>query len=159
MSALAELTPDTQARALDLLALASQQGTPATVTSTVRSCAEQDALYAKGRTAPGPAVTGVRGCRSWHVQGRALDIYVGSWEPEDYAALGLAWEKWGGIWGGRWGDHVHFEWHPGITIDQVCPPPGTCGAPSLASAVGKGMAVGGIAVGLYVLWTTQRGRR
>lgn len=153
-----ELTVDTRIRVEDLLDLASAYGTPAKITDAARSCAEQDALYAKGRTAPGPAVTGVRGCRSWHVHGRAVDLYIGTWDPAAYEKLGLSWEKMGGIWGGRWGDHVHFEWHPGLSIDDVCPPPGNC-APSLASAAGKGMLVGGLALGIYLFWTQRRRRR
>jgi peptidoglycan L-alanyl-D-glutamate endopeptidase CwlK len=154
---LAELTADTRPRVEELLALASAYGTPAKITDALRSCADQNALYAKGRTAPGSIVTGVRGCRSWHVHGRAVDLYIGTWEPEAYEKLGLAWEKMGGVWGGRWGDHVHFEWHPGLSIDQVCPPPGDC-SPSLAGAFGKGLLVGGLVLGAYVLWT-RGGRR
>ncbi len=160
MSELDSLTPDTRERVVALLALASSQGLAAKVTDATRSCAEQDALYAQGRTTAGPVVTGVRGCRSWHVHGRAADLYVGTWEPTAYKKLGEAWESWGGVWGGRWGDHVHFEWHPGLSIDQVCPPPGDCAPAGSARAfVGKSLLVGGLALGIYVAWTARRRRR
>src|SRR5215207_9435814 len=50
------------------------------VTSAYRSNAEQDALYAQGRTKPGSKVTNARGGQSKHNPGpdglcRAIDIY------------------------------------------------------------------------------------
>jgi hypothetical protein len=97
-----------------------------------RSCAEQNAIYAKGRTAPGPIVTGASGCRSWHVTGRAVDldpfdpatdkIFPGN--SDEYRWLGAQWKKLGGKWGGDFAniyDPGHFEWHPGAEINDVCP--------------------------------------
>lgn len=45
-------------------------------TSTLRTFAEQDALYAKGRTAPGGIVTNAKGGTSMHNYGLALDIVL-----------------------------------------------------------------------------------
>lgn len=45
-------------------------------TSTLRTFAEQDALYAKGRTAPGGRVTNARAGMSMHNYGLALDIVL-----------------------------------------------------------------------------------
>ena len=58
------------------------------VTSTVRTDAEQAALYAQGRTAPGPIVTACDGVtrRSKHQDGLACDC---AWVGED-------------IWSGPW---------------------------------------------------------
>lgn len=42
--------------------------------STFRSFAEQDALYAQGRTKPGKIVTNARGGTSFHNYGLAIDI-------------------------------------------------------------------------------------
>lgn len=39
----------------------------------LRTCEEQDALYAQGRTAPGKIVTKARGGESWHNYGLASD--------------------------------------------------------------------------------------
>ncbi|HMS39209.1 MAG TPA: M15 family metallopeptidase [Pyrinomonadaceae bacterium] len=44
------------------------------VTSANRTCKEQDALYAKGRTKPGRIVTWVKCGQSFHNYGRAIDI-------------------------------------------------------------------------------------
>ena len=49
-----------------------------------------------------------------------------------YTRLGEAWESLGGVWGGRFGgfgacgDAGHLEWHPGMSISDVCPDPGKC---------------------------------
>jgi peptidoglycan L-alanyl-D-glutamate endopeptidase CwlK len=49
-------------------------GIPTRVIMTLRTLAEQDALYAQGRTAPGRVVTRARGYQSYHVWGVAADI-------------------------------------------------------------------------------------
>lgn len=48
------------------LAEAERRGTGVLITCTYRSNAEQDALYAQGRTAPGRIVTRARGGQSAH---------------------------------------------------------------------------------------------
>jgi peptidoglycan L-alanyl-D-glutamate endopeptidase CwlK len=48
------------------------------VTSGLRTYAEQDALYAQGRTEPGEIVTNAQGGYSWHNFGMAADLV-----PED----------------------------------------------------------------------------
>jgi hypothetical protein len=146
---LVKLTADTRSRVTELLSVAASEGSRVSITSSLRSCAEQQALHDKG-------ITPVSGCRSWHVHGRAVDLYAGSWEPAAYARLGEAWEKMGGIWGGRWGDHVHFEWHPGMAIDELCPEPGECPRASTLAAVGKGFFVAGLALGLWVVLSRKR---
>ena len=115
------LTPDTQAMVDRLLAYARRQGYGARVASERRTCGEQDALYAKGRTTSGGIVTGAPGCRSWHTWGRAVDIYIPGWPDEAYRKLGAYWQSIGGRWGGDFGDPGHFEWHPGVDISDVCP--------------------------------------
>lgn len=96
------------------------------VTSGLRSCAQQNAVYAKGRTAPGPVATNVRNCRSWHVHGRAFDIDFPGFSWSSVTPLGLFWEKLGGSWGGRFNDPGHFEWHPGVNIWELCPNEDVC---------------------------------
>lgn len=127
---LALLTPDTQDAVAILLRHAKRQfGVEPTVTSTLRSCAEQNGLYAQGRSTPGSVVTNAQGCFSWHVLGRAVDILIPGGKAKDYEALGLFWEGLGGYWGGRiegLGDLGHFEWHPGYKIEQMCPYPADC---------------------------------
>ena len=86
------------------------------VTSTRRTDAEQAALYAKGRTQPGPIVTGVDGVRrrSKHQDGLACDcawvgedIWDGPWELYALVAEGL-----GLVAGAHWRsfpDRPHVE--------------------------------------------------
>lgn len=101
-----------------------------------RTCAQQDALYAQGRSEPGDIVTHASGCTSWHVLGRALDVdpidAAGNMQPESaYAQAGALWVKLGGTWGGNFPgfpDIGHFEYHPGLTIEQACPSPTYCTA-------------------------------
>lgn len=90
-----------------------------------RTQAEQNALYAQGRTKPGPVVTWTR--NSNHIGGRAVDLapfYKGKIEWDNDGKLGLypkiatamkqaAKElgvkiKWGGDWQGTV-DRPHFE--------------------------------------------------
>jgi hypothetical protein len=104
------------------------------VTSGKRTCAYQDSLYAQGRTAPGPIVTYARGCNSWHVVGRAVDVLIKA-GPQDYADLGAYWQSLGGVWGGAFSgqaaalhDVGHFEYHPGLRYaSEVCVDPAHCG--------------------------------
>lgn len=81
-----------------------------------RTQAEQDALYAKGRTKPGPKVTWTRNSR--HLTGRAIDLalFQGKnvvWESKHYNRAGEIGEELGLVWGGRWKngktDKPHFE--------------------------------------------------
>jgi hypothetical protein len=84
-------------------------------------------------------VTYADGCRSWHVLGRAVDLFPldpSTGSPlvscNAYGELGLIWEEMGGVWGGRFsgfgpcGDAGHFEWHPGASIEDFCPDPSAC---------------------------------
>lgn len=127
------LTPDTAQAVRLLVAYAASQGMTLVPSSGRRSCAEQHALYAQGRTAPGPKVTNADGCVSWHVLGRAVDAYVTK-GPKDYATLGAYWRSIGGKWGGDFTgsaaalqDFGHFEYHPGLaSASQVCTNAATC---------------------------------
>lgn len=122
---IAELAPEARGPVSELLA----QLPGARIVSARRTCAEQRALYAQGRTAPGPIVTGANGCQSWHVNGRAVDLSAPGATRATWEKLGLWWEARGGVWGGRFpnvDDPAHFEWHPGLKIQDVCPDPNLC---------------------------------
>jgi len=73
-----------------------------------RSKAEQDYLYAQGRTRPGAIVTNAKGGYSLHNYGCAVDIVFiengrPSWaEKHPWTVLGQTLEKHGFEWGGRW---------------------------------------------------------
>lgn len=123
------LTADTQDALEELQEFAEDVGLPFTIRSTRRTCDEQRALFAMGRTAPGNIVTNAQGCMSWHVLGRAVDITIPGGVRSDYERLGEFWESIGGHWGGRFttlDDPGHYEWHPGMTIEQICPNPAAC---------------------------------
>lgn len=116
------LEPEIQPLAHALLIRAKALYPEARITSTRRTCAEQNALFARG-----PTVTKAKGCQSWHVWGLAFDLTLGtSAKIQDYAVLGTYWRSLGGKWGGDFEDYGHFEYHPGKTIESVCPDPDRC---------------------------------
>jgi len=123
------LEAETYQAYIDLWKAADALGLRWSLVSTRRTCDEQNRLYAQGRSTPGNIVTNARGCQSWHVVGRAFDISLESGSVEDYRKLGEIWKSWGGKWGGDipgLGDFGHFEWHPGLTLSDVCPNPSNC---------------------------------
>ena len=92
------------------------------VTSAYRSSAEQDKLYAQGRTTPGPRVTNARGGQSAHNFGLAIDVVLDA-DPEkpglqpgwDTKLAGWLWIK-SAIWphprlqsGWSFGDWPHIQ--------------------------------------------------
>ncbi|MEI8044235.1 MAG: M15 family metallopeptidase [Verrucomicrobiota bacterium] len=75
---ISRLTPKTREAARRFMAAAvpamAAVGMEVKITSGLRTYAEQDALYAQGRTAPGPKVTNARAGESWHNFGCAWAI-------------------------------------------------------------------------------------
>lgn len=71
---ISSLQPVVQAAARKLLDRCYDRGVPIIITQGLRTYAEQDALYAKGRTLPGPIVTNARGGESNHNFGFAFDF-------------------------------------------------------------------------------------
>lgn len=80
-----------------------------------RTFAEQDAIYAQGRTTPGKIVTNSPAGASWHCYGLAVDVC-----PFTIDGMSLDWKydfkkfvpislKYGLTWGGGWNDFDHFE--------------------------------------------------
>lgn len=120
---LSSLLPAVQREARVWLARAAQvaatYGQQVKIICGTRSWAEQDKLYAKGRTAAGPRVTNARGGSSWHNYGVAFDI--GLFEAGRYVTEGGPYKKLvkevgvpvGFEWGGNWRkmpDVPHFQW-------------------------------------------------
>ena len=102
-------------------AIAAKQNLDVRAISGLRTYAEQDALYAKGRTAPGPKVTNARAGGSWHNFGIAVDLGVFSADGKTYHGthklyreLGPLGESLGLEWGGRWKfvDNPHYQFRP-----------------------------------------------
>jgi peptidoglycan L-alanyl-D-glutamate endopeptidase CwlK len=100
--------------------LAQPRGLDVRIISGLRSYAEQDALYAQGRTTPGKIVTRAAAGYSNHNFGLAFDIGVfkGKDYLEDhplYTELGPLGESLGLEWGGRWKgivDEPHYQFRP-----------------------------------------------
>ena len=123
-----QLHPDLQKKLEQLKMLCAKNGITIGISECLRTVAEQDALYAKGRTAAGSIVTNCKGSTysSMHQWGVAFDFYLimdvdGDGQTADDAfndATGL-FEKVGKIgqsigleWGGSWKsfvDRPHFQ--------------------------------------------------
>jgi peptidoglycan L-alanyl-D-glutamate endopeptidase CwlK len=117
---IATLLPEVRPLARALVQRAAQDGIQVKVISGTRSYAEQDALYAQGRTAPGMIVTKARGGESNHNFGIAFDvgIFEGTKYLENsprYMAVGAIGIDLGLEWGGSWesfADQPHFQLRP-----------------------------------------------
>jgi peptidoglycan LD-endopeptidase CwlK len=126
-----ELDADVRDLALLLITACEERNIVLIITQTYRTFAEQDALYAKGRTAPGPKVTNAKGGWSYHNWRRAFDVAIrdfpGDATPDDvydgpWALVGSLGEHLGLEWGGRWAhfpDLPHFQLTKGITLTQL----------------------------------------
>ena len=126
-SCLATLLPAAQKQARKFMAVCRDKGIPLKIVCGTRSYAEQDSLYARGRTVPGPIVTSERGGYSWHNFGIAWDIGVfdeaGRYLSESplYAVAGEIGKSLGLEWGGDWpatGQEGHFQIKIGLQMAQ-----------------------------------------
>lgn len=97
------------------------------ITQGLRTMAEQNALYAQGRTIQGDRVTNAKGGQSIHNYGFAVDICliidgkVASWDTKtdwdkdkqpDWMECVTIFKKYGWEWGGNWKtlkDFPHFD--------------------------------------------------
>lgn len=90
---------------------------------TIRSIVEQNGLYAKGRTAPGPKVTNAKGGYSWHNFGLAGDWWGPTMTPAQWQKFGHLARVEGLTWGGDWPtlrDYGHVEYRPpGTSLAQL----------------------------------------
>jgi len=117
---IATLLPEVQPMARALVQKAAATGISIKVLSGLRTYAQQDALYAQGRTTPGRKVTNARAGYSNHNFGIAFDIGVFSgsrYLPESpkYKAVGALGVDLGLEWGGNWTsivDQPHFQLRP-----------------------------------------------
>lgn len=103
-------------------------GWTARIVSGNRTWAEQDALYAQGRTKPGNVVTNARGGQSNHNFGIAWDIgifdasgkYLG--ESPYYRQVSKIGKDLGLEWGGDWKsivDTPHYQIKTGLSLAQL----------------------------------------
>ena len=106
---LAMVHPALSTRIQALLDTLTQHGLQVEVVQGLRTFAEQDGLFAQGRSRPGPIVTRARGGQSNHNYGLAVDLVpFNDGQPNWNAPLGV-WttigteaEKLGMEWGGDW---------------------------------------------------------
>ena len=112
--------PELQQKAEKLVSACRGHGLLIGIGECFRTVAEQDALYAKGRTEPGSIVTNAKGSSysSHHQWGTAFDIYrndgEGAYNDSDgfFSKVGAIGVKIGLEWGGNWRspvDKPHFQ--------------------------------------------------
>jgi LysM repeat protein len=127
---LARLHPVVATRGRGLIDLAAHAGLAVLVTQGLRTFTEQDALYAKGRSAPGKIVTFAKAGRSYHNYGLAFDfVPLDALGKMDWSASHPAWGRIGELgesvgleWGGRWTpkkrDLPHLQYTAGLTVNE-----------------------------------------
>lgn len=109
---------------------------------TLRTFAEQDVLYAQGRSKPGKVVTNAKGGQSYHNYGLAIDIVLlvdkdkngsfetASWDVKtdfdkdakaDWMEVVQIFKRYGYEWGGEWKfkDDPHFQKSLGKSIYEL----------------------------------------
>ena len=115
-----QLHPELQILMDKHIKLCEENGYKIKITECLRSIAEQDALYAQGRTKPGKIVTNAKGSTysSFHMWGLAYDIIRADGKnPYDtsdgfFDKVGALGESIGLTWGGSWKsfkDKPHFQ--------------------------------------------------
>jgi hypothetical protein len=87
------LHPKIRDKAREFLVKAEKAGYKLRITSGLRTYAEQNALYAKGRTTAGSIVTNAKGCQSNHNFGTAFDVVPivngkADWNSKDWNKIG-----------------------------------------------------------------------
>ncbi len=105
------------------------QGITVMTTSTYRDFEAQNAIYARGRTAPGKVVTNARAGDSWHNWRCAFDVLPLRFGKPVWGTTGAdraVWQRLGEIgeqcgleWAGRWTtfrEMAHFQYTSGLTL-------------------------------------------
>lgn len=124
---LQSLHPAIQSRVREFINAAEDAGLYLRITSGYRSFAEQDKLYAQGRTAPGDIVTNAKGGQSYHNYGLSFDVVpmvkgLPVWDSAPlWAQIGALGKSYGFAWGGDWKnpDKPHFEKSYGLSVAQL----------------------------------------
>jgi peptidoglycan L-alanyl-D-glutamate endopeptidase CwlK len=121
-----DLQPKVAALCHKFIAECSKQGIDVLVTCTLRTDAEQAALYAQGRTKPGTIVTNAKPGQSLHNYACAFDfvpIVHGKplWDDHGtFEKCGVIGEKLGLEWSGRWSgpmrEQCHLQYTQGLTL-------------------------------------------
>lgn len=125
MRGIENLHPDAQAKAKQLQTLCDSKGIKLLITETFRTTAEQDALYAQGRTIPGKVVTNCKGSsyQSPHQWGVAFD-FCKNLKGQEYTdtaffrSVGSLARSIGLFWGG---DFKSFVDTPHLELPEFLP--------------------------------------
>ncbi len=127
MAKLELLKPKIGELAEKLIAECKKSGYKVTITQTLRTIEEQDALYTQGRTKPGNIVTKAKGGYSFHNFGVAFDICPivdgkAAWNDNAlFRKIGEIGMNIGLEWGGTWTsfpDLPHFQYLAGYTLED-----------------------------------------
>jgi peptidoglycan LD-endopeptidase CwlK len=123
---LATLHPGVQPLAREFLRQCRAAGFRFKITSGLRTFEEQDALYAKGRTAGGEIVTKARGGHSSHNFALAFDVTMFAanettpvWDGIEYTVAAPLGKMLGLEWGGDWkslNDKPHYQLRPAWAV-------------------------------------------
>lgn len=119
---LQHVDPELAAKVRNAADALAAEGTYLLVVSGLRTAAEQNALYAQGRTKPGHIVTNAKAGMSMHNYGLAVDVVpyktgrTGqvNWDQKtpQFKAMAAALKAQGLVWGGDWTgfpDYDHFQ--------------------------------------------------
>jgi peptidoglycan L-alanyl-D-glutamate endopeptidase CwlK len=131
---LAEVHPELRRRVENLADALIAEGIPIEVDTALRTAAQQDAIFAEGRTEPGKKVTNARGYQSNHVIGCAVDIAPddtftkrADWNPAhlDWQRIVALAPQYGLRDGKSWHDLPHLELieiptEPTQAIQELC---------------------------------------
>lgn len=122
---LSEVMPDLAQRVRQMAEMLEVENIAIEVTQGLRTFAQQNSLYAIGRTLPGKEVTNAEGGYSWHCMGMACDVApfddgIPDWNNQHpaWARIVAVGESLGLVSGISWRDEPHFQMS-GIPVD--CP--------------------------------------
>lgn len=127
MDKLHKLKPALKRAALQLMEKSKSAGISIAITQGHRTIAEQDRLFAKGRSKPGKIVTNAKGGDSFHNYGAAFDFCIMKGNKPDwndlaqYKKVGQVGLSLGLEWGGSWKkfrDYTHFQYTAGYSIQD-----------------------------------------
>ncbi|NQX44437.1 M15 family metallopeptidase [Paenibacillus tritici] len=135
---LGNLHPAVLAGTTELIRRCYNRGVPILITQGMRTIAQQNELYAQGRTKKGDIVTNARGGSSYHNYGLAIDFALllpdgksVSWDINrdgdgdkvaDWQEVAQEGKKLGFEWGGDWTsfkDYAHLQMSFGLTTSQL----------------------------------------
>ncbi|RYI24991.1 peptidase [Bacillus infantis] len=135
---LCNVHPLVREKAQEVIKRAYDKGIYVVITQGLRTIAEQNNLYAQGRTAPGDKVTNAKGGESYHNFGLAVDFAIANsngtviyWNTaidtnkdgaKDWHQVGKIGQECGFEWGGVWRSFVdmpHLQYTFGLSLAQL----------------------------------------